>query len=98
MWYKECQQQNKEEIKKQQDDQMNSVDYKLVGIIADRLIRRRLSLKGMVYPQVVYVNGLIKKVCKRLEDKYEDISVIRTKATDEDITPLVASAVNDILK
>lgn len=92
MWYK------KSANKSEQDQRKESPDYRLVLPLIQNLIKNRLYLLGNFNPDPKTIRQITTKVMNKLETKYGSIDMIRSKTTDQELTPMVKAIVDSYMQ
>lgn len=71
-------------------------EEKLIRYIASKLIQRKYFLTRGEFPEPKRLEKLINQVLFNLEEKYQELYLVRTKSEEGIITPAIKSIVDNL--
>ena len=70
------------------------LEEKIISADAEIAIRRHMFMAGNYSPTTEKVGHLVKRVIKRLKERYSDLSTMRHDVEGEQLSPLVEAEVS----
>jgi hypothetical protein len=92
MWYRFS------EPKSENTIEQKSVDLQFIELLAENMIRNRFFYKGAYNPNPIQIKQALNRVKNSLQEKYGDLNTLRNKTNSEQLTPLLKSVIDRVVR